>query len=224
MLHRISMNVESDESQCQKTTAQSWLPERLKKCNVFGLIYHSLHFWILDISGNIPLRWNDTLKIAMALLHRHLHQMSIPAPGVGSSHPSQVLHPTTGHPNFRRIGIGNCFFFWRPHFLMTMDASFVKRNVSLTFGARVVFFSSYMNIYVCVCVSQFDDPKDEIQGKSLSSRGSEACSHVMNCWDVKRRSPEDVAAVHASTNVSTRDMYMFDIRWINTNPMTYAHK
>lgn len=120
------------------------------------------------------LRWNDTLKIAMALLHRHLHQMSIPAPGVDSSHPSQVLHPTIGHPNFRRMGIGSWIFSWRPHFFDDGGCFLCEKKCVVDIWCKSCVFN-HINIYVCV--SQFDDPKDEIQGKSLSSRR-------MNCWDV----------------------------------------
>ena len=63
-----------------------------------------------------------------------------------------------------------------------------------------------------MCVSQFDDPKDEIQGKSFSSRRSGIFSHVMNCWDVNEEVLKMWPPFHASTNVSTRNMYMFDIR------------
>ena len=128
-------------------------------------------------------------------------------------------------PEFQANWNWELFFFLEASFFDDGGCFLCEKKCVVDIWCKsCVFFIIYEHICVCVCVSQFDDPKDEIQGKSLSSRGSEACSHVMNCWDVKRRSPEDVAAVHASTNVSTRDMYMFDIRWINTNPMTYAHK
>lgn len=119
-----------------------------RNCNVFGLIYHSLHFW--TFCGNIPLRWNDTLKIAMALLHRHFHQMSIPAPGVDSSHPSQVLHPTTGHPNFRRIGIGSWIFSWRLHFFDDGECFLCEKKCVVDIWCKsCVFFIIYEHICVC---------------------------------------------------------------------------
>ena len=45
------------------------------------------------------------------------------------------------------LGVG--FFLEDLIFLMTVDASFVKTNVALIFGARVVFLIIYEHICVC---------------------------------------------------------------------------
>lgn len=91
-----------------------------RNCNVFGLILPCSP--VLDISGNIPLRWNDTLKIAMALLHRHLHQMLIvnPCPRCWFISPISGASSNNWTPEFQAnwnwelvFFLKTSFFWWR---------------------------------------------------------------------------------------------------------------